>query len=127
MRKGKRDTADDPRSPFPQVNGVDPQHYRPNRKLSPAERARLAAEYLSGKSAVELAREFKLHRETVARHVEREGVAVRPQLKMTPWLVEQAKQHYAEGHSLAEATRCRGEHGRQSPQTRRREASSASR
>ncbi|WP_207767366.1 helix-turn-helix domain-containing protein [Mycolicibacterium agri] len=34
-------------------------------------------------------------------HLERHGVPVRPQLKMTPTVVEQAKRLYADGHSLA--------------------------
>ena len=42
-----------------------------------------------------------MHRHTVAAHLEREGVAVRPQRKMmSPRLIERAKQLYADGHSL---------------------------
>ncbi|MGH3676551.1 MAG: hypothetical protein ACRDU5_12595 [Mycobacterium sp.] len=73
-----------------------------NRKLSPAERARLAEQYRSGTSALELARPFKMHRQTVARQLKREGVALRPQLKRTPQLTEQATRPYADGYTLAE-------------------------
>jgi hypothetical protein len=41
-----------------------------------------------------------MHRHTVAAHLEREGVAVRPQRKMSPRLIERAEQLYADGHSL---------------------------
>lgn len=102
MRSGADGLSDDLAPAFPQVNEVDPQHYRMNRKLRPAERAQLVEHYRLGKSALELAREYKMHRQTVAAHLEREGVAVRPQRKMTPRLIDQATQLYAEGRSLAE-------------------------
>jgi hypothetical protein len=63
-----------------------------NRKLTPAERAKLAEEYRFGLSVLQLARKYKMHRQTVARHLFQVGVAVRSQLKMTPQLVERAKQ-----------------------------------
>jgi lambda repressor-like predicted transcriptional regulator len=72
-----------------------------NRKLSPAERTNLAEEYRFGTSALGLARKYKMHRRTVAAHLEREGVAVREQLKVTPRLIEWAKQLYANGQSLS--------------------------
>ena len=71
-----------------------------NRKLSPAERAQLAEQYRIGRSVLELARQYKMHRHTVVAHLEREGVAVRGQLKMTPQLVNRAKQLYDDGQSL---------------------------
>ena len=102
MRSGQDDLSGDIEPSFPQVNEVNPARYRQNRKLSPAQRAKLADEYQFGMSALELARKYKMHRHTVARHLEREGVAVRGQLKMTPQLVEHAKQLYTDGHSLTE-------------------------
>jgi DNA invertase Pin-like site-specific DNA recombinase len=72
-----------------------------NRKLSPAQRAQLAEQYRAGKSAVELARQFKMHRQTVARQLEQCGVEVRRRLKMTPQVLERAKHLYADGQSLA--------------------------
>jgi transposase-like protein len=102
MRSGQADLADDGKSALPQVSGVDPKTYRMNKKLSPAERAKLAEQYRFGLSVLELARQYKMHRQTVAAHLEREGVAVRPQRKMTPRLIDQATQLYAEGRSLAE-------------------------
>lgn len=69
--------------------------------LNTTKRAQLAEQYRVGTSALELARQFKMHRHTVAAHLEREGVAVRPQRKMmSPRLIERAKQLYADGHSL---------------------------
>jgi DNA-directed RNA polymerase specialized sigma24 family protein len=102
MRLEEGDSSDELMPSLPQVNGVDPHKYRMNRKLSPAERAKLAEEYRFGMSALELARKYKTHRQTVAAHLDREGVAVRGQLKMTPQLVAEAKQRYMEGLSLAE-------------------------
>ena len=102
IRSGLDDLSGDVDPAFPQVNEVDTHKYRMNRKLSPAERAQLAEQYRIGKSALELARQFKMHRHTVAAQLEREGVAARPQLKMTPRLIARAKQLYADGDSLAE-------------------------
>ena len=73
-----------------------------NRKLTPAERSKLAEEYRFGLSVLELARKYNTHRHTVAAHLEREGVAVRSQKKMTPRLVAAAKQLYQQGNSLTE-------------------------
>lgn len=72
-----------------------------NRELSPAERAQLTEQYRVGMSALELVRQFKMHRHTVAAHLEREGVAARPQRKMTQRMLDHAKRLYAEGQSLA--------------------------
>jgi DNA-binding transcriptional regulator LsrR (DeoR family) len=43
-----------------------------------------------------------MDRQTVARQLKREGVALRPQLKRTPQLTEQATKLYADGYTLAE-------------------------
>lgn len=102
MRPRKDDLSGDVDRAFLQGNEVDPHKYRMNRKLSPAQRAQLAEQYRVGKSALELARQFKMHRHTVAAQLERDGVTARPQLKMTPRLIARAKQLYAEGDSLAE-------------------------
>ena len=85
-----------------QVNEVDPDAYRMNRKLSSAERAQLVELYQAGASALELARQFNMHRQTVARQLIKAGVELRGQLKRTPQLTEQAKKLYAEGHSTTE-------------------------
>lgn len=73
-----------------------------NRKLGPTERAQLVEQYGAGKSALVLAREFGMHRQTIARLLSQEGVAARSQLKMTPQLVDCAKRLYVEGHSTVE-------------------------
>jgi DNA invertase Pin-like site-specific DNA recombinase len=100
MRLGKGGLSDDLLPPLPQVNEVDPGRYRMNRKLTRAQRAKLAEEYRFGLSALELARKYQMHRHTVSAHLEREGVAIRGQLKMTPHLVDRARQLYADGQSL---------------------------
>lgn len=58
--------------------------------------------YQAGASALELARQFNMHRQTVARQLIKAGVELRGQLKRTPQLTEQAKKLYAEGHSTTE-------------------------
>jgi IS30 family transposase len=88
------------RCPYEWPHWVDPRRYRMNRKLSLTDRTQLAEQYRVGMSALELAREYKMHRQTVMRHLEREGVTVRRQLKMTPQLVDRAKKLYAQGQTL---------------------------
>jgi DNA-directed RNA polymerase specialized sigma24 family protein len=73
-----------------------------NRKLNPDEQAELVALYRAGASMVELSRKFETHRNTVVAHLRRAGVEIRPLKKMTPHLVDRAKQLYADGHSLTE-------------------------
>ena len=99
MRLEQDDLSDDRMPLLLQVNEVDPRRYRSNRKLTPAERAKLAEEYRFGVSALELARKYKTHRHTIAAHLKREGIAVRGQLKMTSELVNRAKTLYAEGQT----------------------------
>jgi transposase-like protein len=89
-------------------SGVDPCQYRMNRKLTPAERARLAEEYRSGLSALQLARKYNIHRQTIARQLKREGVELREQRKRTLELTEQATKLYAEGRSLDEVAKLLG-------------------
>jgi hypothetical protein len=69
MRVGQDDLAGDSQPASPQIREVDPARYRMNRKLSLAERAKLAEEYRFGLSVLELARRYKMHRRTVARTV----------------------------------------------------------
>jgi DNA-binding CsgD family transcriptional regulator len=53
-------------------------------------------------SALELARQYGIHRHTVVKHLKRDGVAVRGgQTKMTPDMIERTKRLYADGQSLA--------------------------
>lgn len=58
--------------------------------------------YESGVSMLELSRRFGAHRHTVARHLERAGIEVRAQKKMTPELLDRARALYEAGHTLAE-------------------------
>ncbi len=72
------------------------------RRLSPFEIAGIAAEYQHGRSLEELARQFGVHRRTVADHLERLGVARRVNLpRLTPPDIERAVSRYQAGDSLA--------------------------
>lgn len=105
IRSGQDGLSSDGDPVFPQVKEVDPNTYRMNRKLTPTQRAKLAEEYRFGMSALELARKYQVHRQTIARQLKKEGVLLREQLKRTPQLTEQAKAFYAAGHSLAEVAK----------------------
>ena len=72
-----------------------------NRKLSQAEVAELVERYRSGRSTYDLAQQFGTDRHTVARHLRRAGIGLRPQRKMTPELIDRAARLYASGSSLA--------------------------
>jgi hypothetical protein len=62
----------------------------------------LGVEYKSGKSAVDVARQYGTHRRTVVNHLRRDGVAVRGgQVEMTPETIAQAAHLYISGLSLA--------------------------
>ena len=80
--------------------GTDVATAAPTRRAPRTRGRQLVEQYRAGKSVLELARQFKMHRQTVARHLKREGIAVRSQLKMTPRLTEQAERLYADGHTL---------------------------
>jgi transposase-like protein len=84
----------------PQVSTVK-RNYRPNNRLTAAQRTQLAEQYQHGMSALELARQYGINRHTVTKHLKREGVAVRGgMVRMTPDILEQAKQLYANSYSL---------------------------
>jgi DNA invertase Pin-like site-specific DNA recombinase len=100
LRTAKNIRLEEKRPASSQVKALNPQSYRMNRKLSPA-----VEQYRSGLSVLELARLFKMHRHTVAAHLERESVNVRPQKKMTPRLVARASQLYEQGNSLSKVGR----------------------
>jgi transposase-like protein len=88
--------------PSPQVSRGK-RDYRPNRRLSPAERAQLAKQYQLGMSALELARQYGINRHTVTKHLRSDGVILRGgQTKMTPDATEKAAQLYASGQSLSQ-------------------------
>jgi DNA-binding transcriptional regulator LsrR (DeoR family) len=72
------------------------------RRLTAIEIAALVAEYQHGRSLNELARQFGVHRRTVADHLERLGVARKVNLpKLTPTDIERAVSQYQAGDSLA--------------------------
>jgi DNA-binding CsgD family transcriptional regulator len=101
IRVGKDNLSAAARPAFSQVNGAKPRDYHRNRRLTTDEQAQLVEQYRSGMATRELARQFGIHRHTVAKHLKRVGVVVRGQRKMTPELVKRAKQLNAHGHSLA--------------------------
>nr|CRL76817.1 hypothetical protein CPGR_04101 [Mycolicibacterium malmesburyense] len=81
----------------------DERPYRPNIRLTAAQRAQLAEQYRLGFSALDLARQYGINRHTVTKHLKRERVALRgDHTKMKPEKVALAAQLYASGHSLAE-------------------------
>src|SRR5665213_1920064 len=72
------------------------------RRLTPSEIEAATAAYQHGRSLDDLAREFGVHRRTVADHLERLGVARRVNLpKLTPTDIERAVSQYQAGDSLA--------------------------
>ncbi|WP_375483188.1 helix-turn-helix domain-containing protein [uncultured Mycobacterium sp.] len=79
-----------------------------NRKLTPVGRAKLAEQYELGLSALERARKYNVHRQTIRRQLKRKGIEPRTQLKRTPELTQQAKVLYAEGPSLDEVAKLLG-------------------
>jgi transposase len=48
------------------------------------ERTKLAEQYQLGMSALELARKYNVHRQTIARQPKKEGIELREQRKRTP-------------------------------------------
>lgn len=97
----KTQRSTDREASSPQVNTL-PRDYRPNRRLSPAERVQLAEQYELGLSVIELARQYGINRHTVAKHLYREGVIVRGgQTKLTPDVIAMAAELYRSGSSLA--------------------------
>jgi DNA-binding CsgD family transcriptional regulator len=78
------------------------RNYRPNRRLTPAERTQLAEQYQLGLSALDLARQYGINRHTVTKHLKREGITLRGgQPKLTPDVIVKATHLYATGQSLA--------------------------
>ena len=74
-----------------------------NRRLTRAERTQLAEQYHIGMSVLELARQYGIHRHTVAKHLKHDGVTIRGgQVKLAPDVIAKAAQLYASGQSLAD-------------------------
>ncbi|WP_153995399.1 helix-turn-helix domain-containing protein [Mycobacteroides abscessus] len=74
------------------------------RKLGAVERSELVALYEAGASALELARKFECHRQTVARQLKKADVELREQKKLTRQLLSRAGALYKQGHTLAEVS-----------------------
>ena len=72
------------------------------RRLNPSELEDVVARYQSGRTLADLAREFGIHRRTVADHLERLGIPRRVNLpKLSPSEVKRAAIRYRAGESLA--------------------------
>jgi transposase-like protein len=74
--------------------------YRTARRLSPAEVDELVGAYQEGAAVHELAARFSVHRATISRHLEQQGVETRPPT-LTATDVAQAADLYRMGWSLA--------------------------
>jgi len=87
----------------PTASGAARRPTKPvQRRLTPSAVAAAAAEYQQGRSLDDLARNFGVHRRTVADHLERLGIARRVNLpKLTPADIEQAVSKYQTGDLLA--------------------------
>jgi len=87
----------------PTASGAARRPTKPvQRRLTPSAVAAAAAEYQQGRSLDDLARNFGVHRRTVADHLERLGIARRVNLpKLTPTDIERAVSQYQAGDSLA--------------------------
>jgi DNA-binding CsgD family transcriptional regulator len=71
------------------------------RRFSPDELEQIIDLYRRGLSTHKLARQFGTDRHTITGHLRRAGVTLRSRYKLTPDLVDQATQRYADGQSLA--------------------------
>lgn len=70
------------------------------RRLTPAERAELVAQYQSGLTVYQLADKYGIHRHTVSKHLRAAGVRLRLD-GLTAEQIDEAVQLYASGWSLA--------------------------
>ena len=69
------------------------------KKLSASVVSRLVAAYEGGMAIHEIAKEFRINRVTVSKHLERAGVSKRPR-SMSEVQIDEAVQDYAAGQSL---------------------------
>ncbi|MBY6676259.1 Hin recombinase [Rhodococcus sp. BP-332] len=88
----------------PQVK-VEKHNYRPQRRLSEPELDQLVAEYMSGKTAPQVAELFGIHRQTVARLLASRGVATRSRARIDAKLLAELTWHYERGKSTVELGR----------------------
>ena len=93
-----------PARPSQQLPGVQPQ-----RRLKPKQLRRLIRAYRLGASVPMLVRRFEVHSTTVARHLERAGVASRGNVrKLTDELVAEASVLHEVGWSFKRLGECYG-------------------
>jgi hypothetical protein len=70
-----------------------------HRRLRPAQIEELATGYQAGSTVYQLAKHFRINRETVSKLLEREGLP-RRQRPLSPAQIERATELYASGQSL---------------------------
>jgi transposase-like protein len=105
VRSGWAGPADYVAADLPHVDRPNHRNYRMNRRLNPTDRHKLVEQYVSGTSTYELARQFGIHRHTVAEHLRRAGIVIRGgHQKMTTDVTAVAVQLYASGQSLAQVS-----------------------
>jgi len=75
---------------------------QPNHKLKPAEIADLIRSYQGGSSIKGLGRTYRIHEQTVRAHLERAGLALRPQRVLSEQQTIEIVALYAEGQSMRE-------------------------
>jgi DNA-binding CsgD family transcriptional regulator len=73
---------------------------QPQRRLTSAEAAALAAEYVAGASTYELSSRWCINRDTVTLVLKKAGVGIRERGQLTPQQLEEARRLRAGGWSL---------------------------
>ncbi|PCK23544.1 MULTISPECIES: Hin recombinase [Rhodococcus] len=98
-----------PASPAPHSEELllkaDERSYRPQRRLSEFEVESLVSEYEGGKTAPEVAEQFGVHRQTIARLLASRGVATRSRARIDTNLLAELAWHYERGRSTIELGR----------------------
>jgi transposase-like protein len=101
INQGKDTLTTAVRPASPQV--TEGKDYHPNKQLSPSERAKLTEQYQLGLSVIELARQYGIHKHTVAKHLKHDAVVLRGgRVKLAPDVIKQAAHMYESGNSLAQ-------------------------
>lgn len=108
LRLAKNTGSSAARPVSPQVNEVDPRKYEMYHLLTPTECIDVAERYRAGASATDLARQYNVHRQTIARQLKKAGIELRDQKKRSPELTAEATILYAEGRSLDDVAKLLG-------------------
>ncbi|WP_209921931.1 Hin recombinase [Rhodococcus qingshengii] len=79
--------------------------YQPQRRLSEAELTAMIGVYRSGKTALQVAKLFGIHRQTVTRLLVKHGVPLYPRATIDAKLLAELTWHYERGKSTVELGR----------------------